>query len=90
MASEPQDQQSGGEKSGEAFKLTSRMQEIRDFKSGCLHRRLINACKALITRGIPFALIIIDIDHFRSYNDSQGSFEGDILLNKAFRPETYL
>ncbi|MHC9541030.1 MAG: GGDEF domain-containing protein [Vulcanimicrobiota bacterium] len=58
------------------------MQEIRDFNSGCLHRRLINACKALMTRGIPFALIIIDIDHFRSYNDIHGAFEGDRLLNR--------
>ncbi|MDQ7827240.1 MAG: GGDEF domain-containing protein [Candidatus Eremiobacteraeota bacterium] len=46
-----------------------------------LQRRVSNACAFFMRCSLPFGLIIIDIDHFKRFNDLHGSDKGDLLLN---------
>jgi len=61
------------------------MASVTDPLTGCLNRRgLDHAAAAELGRvgrhGIPVALMIIDLDDFKGYNDSHGHVAGDQLL----------
>ncbi len=61
-------------------------QAFRDPLTGLLNR---NALKQIapefITRKIPFALLIADLDNFKCYNDRRGHLAGDSLLREVAR-----
>jgi diguanylate cyclase (GGDEF)-like protein len=42
----------------------------------------IEAELARVRRGHPLALIMVDLDHFKGVNDSQGHLRGDVLLKE--------
>jgi diguanylate cyclase (GGDEF)-like protein len=48
-----------------------------------LHERLAEACKEYEIRLWPFSLVMINLDHFRHYNDTLGHGEGDKVLREA-------
>jgi diguanylate cyclase (GGDEF)-like protein len=59
---------------------------VTDPLTGCLNRRGLDAVAAAeharVERfGTPFALIIIDLDDFKGYNDTHGHVAGDRLLS---------
>jgi diguanylate cyclase (GGDEF)-like protein len=68
-----------------AMKLDSKYQSYIDPLTNLWNRRrlylfldmLIPACKR---SGVPFSIILLDIDHFKQYNDMHGHNEGDELL----------
>ncbi len=58
---------------------------LTDALTGLHNRRhLIEAIEAALALSLtdprPFALVLIDVDHFKSYNDSFGHREGDLCL----------
>jgi diguanylate cyclase (GGDEF)-like protein len=55
---------------------------IDAYSYGFLQRRIRSACAAFMKRGVPFGLIIMDIDHFKGFNDLRGPDEGDKFLNR--------
>ncbi|HEX3003111.1 MAG TPA: bifunctional diguanylate cyclase/phosphodiesterase, partial [Angustibacter sp.] len=59
-----------------------------DALTGAPNRRtwdheLSRACAQALERGEPLALAIIDLDHFKLFNDAHGHQEGDRLLREA-------
>jgi diguanylate cyclase (GGDEF)-like protein len=61
---------------------------IRDSLTGLyVHRHFMERLEAEIKRGlhssISFALIMLDIDNFKDFNDKYGHMTGDILLKKV-------
>lgn len=59
-----------------------------DGLTGVANRRRFDECLETEWRhcrrhGIPLALFLIDIDHFKKYNDSYGHQDGDICLREA-------
>lgn len=62
-----------------------REQSIRDPLTGLFNRRYLEASlpRELVRaerRGAQFALLMLDLDHFKTYNDSHGHDAGDALL----------
>jgi diguanylate cyclase (GGDEF)-like protein len=65
-----------------------RDQAERDGLTGVANRRRFDTvlaefqadCRA---RDLPMALILIDVDHFKAYNDSHGHLRGDVLLQNV-------
>jgi len=65
-------------------------QSIRDSLTGLYNRRHlqdmlsseVERCRAT---GTPLALMMIDVDHFKNYNDSHGHAAGDAVLQLAAR-----
>ena len=56
----------------------------RDELTGLLNRRrateLLELCAKQTARGGSFAIVILDIDHFKRINDSHGHAAGDVVL----------
>ena len=62
-----------------------RQQSIRDALSGLYNRRYLEESLArelsrCQRRGLPLALLMLDIDHFKAFNDVHGHDGGDALL----------
>jgi diguanylate cyclase (GGDEF)-like protein len=59
--------------------------------TGVLNRRsliehLDDACVRARSRGLPIALLFIDLDHFKDINDSYGHAAGDACLRRIIEP----
>jgi diguanylate cyclase (GGDEF)-like protein len=66
---------------------TLRTQSIRDPLTGLFNRRYLEASLELellraARRSLPLAVLMLDIDHFKRFNDSHGHEAGDALLSK--------
>ncbi len=64
---------------------TLRQQSLRDPLTGLFNRRyfeesLRREMLRCERRRLPLALLVLDIDHFKSFNDSQGHSAGDAVL----------
>lgn len=46
------------------------------------HERLTAACREFEEGRKPFSLVMIDVDHFKQYNDTLGHLEGDKVLRE--------
>jgi diguanylate cyclase (GGDEF)-like protein len=46
-------------------------------------RRLADECARAARHGLPLALVVIDIDHFKRYNDRHGHPQGDQCLRQV-------
>jgi diguanylate cyclase (GGDEF)-like protein len=68
------------------WRLIARIQHLMRFDSltGALNRRAVEAelviAQALLERGHSYALVLIDIDHFKAVNDRLGHAGGDAAL----------
>ena len=72
--------------------VESRTQEAHvDPLTGLFNRRALDkALACLMTASKPFALVLCDIDGFKSYNDTFGHLEGDRMLQAVARMLTNL
>lgn len=73
--------------SNSQLKETLRQQSIRDSLTGLFNRRYMEeTLKQEISRAMrqnyPLGIIMIDIDHFKNFNDSFGHQAGDSLLSQ--------
>ncbi|PPU78134.1 diguanylate cyclase [Xanthomonas sp. NCPPB 1638] len=62
-----------------------RLQSIRDALTGLYNRRyleesLSHELARCARRGLPLSVLMLDVDHFKRFNDSQGHTGGDLLL----------
>ncbi|MCB0104207.1 MAG: diguanylate cyclase [Anaerolineales bacterium] len=74
----------------ERLRLQLQEQAIRDPLTGVFNRRyfaeaLDNQTARAIREGVPFSLIILDVDHFKKVNDTYGHKCGDIILQSLAR-----
>ncbi len=61
-------------------------QSIRDPLTGCYNRRYLNEFEALMKqRGFGWGCIVLDVDHFKEYNDCYGHRVGDEVLTRIAR-----
>ncbi|MDX6019694.1 diguanylate cyclase [Scandinavium sp. V105_16] len=66
--------------------LTYVRQATVDALTGCKNRRAFDSeVAALINDNQPFALSMVDIDNFKSINDTWGHLSGDIVLRNVAR-----
>lgn len=66
--------------------LTYVRQATIDALTGCKNRRAFDAdVAALMNDNRPFALALVDIDNFKSINDTWGHLSGDIVLRNVAR-----
>jgi diguanylate cyclase (GGDEF)-like protein len=64
---------------------TLRQQSLRDALTGLYNRRyfeegLRREMQRCERRGLPLALLVLDIDHFKAFNDTHGHSAGDAVL----------
>ena len=52
-----------------------------------LDETLASECKRALRGGAPLALLMIDVDHFKAYNDHYGHVQGDQCLRQVAGPE---
>lgn len=62
-----------------------RVQSIRDPLTGLFNRRyleesLVRELARCQRRGLPFSVLMLDVDHFKTFNDTHGHPGGDALL----------
>jgi diguanylate cyclase (GGDEF)-like protein len=68
--------------------VNSRGKAVVDELTGLFNRKALRGhfsdirAQALLT-GDPFAVVMIDIDHFKAINDSHGHHRGDVVLQKV-------
>ena len=67
-----------------------RVQSIRDPLTGLFNRRYLEeSLERELTRcsrrGLPLSVLMLDLDHFKRFNDSHGHDGGDALLSQAGR-----
>ncbi|SFK28836.1 sensor domain-containing diguanylate cyclase [Lysobacter sp. cf310] len=65
-----------------------RVQSLRDAMTGLYNRRYLeeNLQRELLRcqrRGLPLSVLMLDIDHFKRFNDQNGHSAGDALLAKV-------
>jgi diguanylate cyclase (GGDEF)-like protein len=70
----------------EAYKTVEALSAM-DSLTGLVNRRRFDDCLALEWRramreGRPISLLLVEVDHFKSYNDSYGHLCGDACLKK--------
>lgn len=70
---------------GRSISVEVREQANKDFLTGAFNRRaglsiLANTRKLSLSNNSPFSIIFIDLDRFKSINDTYGHAEGDTLL----------
>lgn len=66
---------------------TLRVQSLRDALTGLFNRRYLDeSLQREITRcerrGQPLAVLMLDVDHFKAFNDTHGHAAGDALLSR--------
>ena len=66
---------------------TLRVQSLRDALTGLFNRRYLDeSLQREITRcerrGQPLAVVMLDVDHFKAFNDTHGHAAGDALLSR--------
>lgn len=74
----------------EALRKRLREQSIRDALTGLFNRRYMEEALALETAratrsGSPLAVVMTDVDHFKTFNDRHGHEAGDALLRAVGR-----
>lgn len=67
-----------------------RVQSIRDPLTGLFNRRYLEESLArelarCLRRSLPLAVLMIDLDHFKRFNDTHGHDGGDALLSQVGR-----
>lgn len=65
----------------EQLAITDGLTGIRNFRS--FHEELSDAMATSKLTGMPISLIIIDVDHFKRFNDSFGHLAGDEVLKEV-------
>jgi diguanylate cyclase (GGDEF)-like protein/PAS domain S-box-containing protein len=61
-------------------------QSIRDPLTGCFNRRYLDEFEQkMIKRGGGWSCIVLDVDHFKEYNDRFGHIVGDEVLTRVAR-----
>ncbi len=73
---------------GRSIEVEVREQANKDFLTGAFNRRaglsiLGNTRELSLSNKYPFAIIFIDLDRFKSINDTYGHAEGDVLLKRV-------
>lgn len=66
---------------------TLRVQSIRDPLTGLFNRRyleenLLREIQRCERRSLPLSVLMLDVDHFKRFNDQHGHAAGDALLSK--------
>ena len=69
---------------------TLRTQSLRDPLTGLFNRRYLeeNLARELTRcerRGLPLSVLMLDVDHFKRFNDTHGHAAGDALLSQVGR-----
>lgn len=69
---------------------TLRTQSLRDPLTGLFNRRyleesLAHELQRCERRGLPLSVLMLDVDHFKRFNDTQGHAAGDALLSQVGR-----
>lgn len=67
---------------------TLRQQSLRDPLTGLYNRRYLeeSLARELLRcerRGLPLSVVMVDVDHFKRFNDSHGHAAGDALLTRV-------
>ena len=76
-----------GRRTAEIRAVNQRLTELsyQDPLTGVANRRRLievieDAIARAISRSLPIALVVLDVDHFKDYNDTHGHLSGDVAL----------